>query len=101
MEIPNAFTRSLDMSVTPFGTGVACDPDVTAHLDRHLLVGVASLPGRDRRVHGLEVPTGEHPEFKAYRESVATALGVPIVFIGETRLVDLFMRFSPPPEELG
>src|SRR6266542_4815136 len=26
MEIPNAFTRSLDMSVIPFGTGIACDP---------------------------------------------------------------------------
>jgi hypothetical protein len=26
MEIPNAFTRSLDTSVTPFGTGIACAP---------------------------------------------------------------------------
>jgi hypothetical protein len=26
MEIPNALTRSLDMSVTPFGTGIACAP---------------------------------------------------------------------------
>jgi hypothetical protein len=25
MEIPNAFIRSLDMNVTPFGTGIACD----------------------------------------------------------------------------